>query len=39
VEVSELVNFWMLEVFKAVIVVFGVLTAFWVISNAVGSGE
>jgi hypothetical protein len=38
-EVSDLVNFWMLEVFKAVIVVFGVLTAFWVINNAVGSGD
>jgi hypothetical protein len=38
-EVSDLVNFWMLEVFKAVIAVFGVLAAFWVINNAVGGGD
>jgi hypothetical protein len=35
-EVSDLVNFWFLEVFRAVILVFGVLTAFWFISNALG---
>jgi hypothetical protein len=38
-EVSDLVNFWMLEVFKAVIVVFGVLAGFWIIGNAVGGGD
>jgi hypothetical protein len=38
-EVSELVNFWFLEVFRAVILVFGVLTAFWFINNAVGGGD
>jgi hypothetical protein len=38
-EVSELVNFWMSELFKTVIVVFGVLTGFWVISQAVGGGD
>jgi hypothetical protein len=35
-EVSDLVNFWMLEVFKAVILVFGVLAGFWFINNVVG---
>jgi hypothetical protein len=38
-EVSDLVNFWLLEVFRAVILVFGVLTAFWIISNALGGGD
>jgi hypothetical protein len=39
-EVSELVNFWLFEVFRAVILVFGVLTAFWIIANAVlGGGD
>jgi hypothetical protein len=38
-EVNELVNFWFFEVFKAVILVFGVLTAFWVIGSAVGGGD
>jgi len=38
-EVSELVSFWFLEVFKAVILVFGVLTALWFINIAVGGGD
>jgi hypothetical protein len=38
-EVSELVNFWFFEVFKAVILVFGVLAGFWLINNAVGGGD
>jgi hypothetical protein len=38
-EVSELVDFWFLEVFRAVILVFGVLAGLWFINNAVGSGD
>jgi len=39
VEVSELVNFWLLEVFKLVLLVFGILVAYWVINNVVGGGD
>jgi len=38
-EVNELVSFWLLEVFKMVILVFGLLTALWIINNAVGGGD
>jgi len=38
-EVSDLASFWFLEVFRTVILVFGVLTGFWFISNAVGGGD
>jgi hypothetical protein len=38
-EVSELVSFWLFEVFRLVIIVFGLLVAFWVINNAVGGGD
>jgi hypothetical protein len=39
VEVNELVSFWLLEVFKLVILVFGLLAALWIINNAVGGGD
>jgi hypothetical protein len=39
VEVNDLVHFWLLEVFKMVILVFGLLTALWIINNAVGGGD
>jgi hypothetical protein len=38
-EVSELVNFWLFQVFRAVILVFGVLAAFWIIGSAVLGGS
>jgi hypothetical protein len=39
VEVNDLVHFWLLEVFKMVILVFGLLAALWIINNAVGGGD
>lgn len=37
-EVSELVNFWLFEVFRLVIVVFAVLAGFWIIGSAITGG-
>jgi hypothetical protein len=39
VEVNELVSFWLLEVFRMVILVFGLLAGLWIINNAVGGGD
>jgi hypothetical protein len=38
-EVRDLVDFWFLEVFRAVIFVFGFLAGFWFINTAVGGGD
>jgi lipopolysaccharide export LptBFGC system permease protein LptF len=38
-EVSDLVNFFLSELFKMIILVFGILTGFWIINNAVGGGD
>lgn len=34
--VEDLVNFWLYEVFKTIIIVFGVLVALWLINQAMG---